>query len=71
MGTQPLDIFQQWTTKEAFLKYIKKGFNESLYRVEVIDGKILHHGMEAPVSILTRTIGTGYSLSLVTGATHG
>ncbi|MCP4115326.1 MAG: 4'-phosphopantetheinyl transferase superfamily protein [Desulfobacteraceae bacterium] len=71
MGTMPRDIFQQWTTKEAFLKYIKKGFNESLYRVEVINGRIYHHGMEAPVSILTRTIGTNYSLSLVTGAIHG
>ncbi|MCK5310771.1 MAG: 4'-phosphopantetheinyl transferase superfamily protein, partial [Desulfobacteraceae bacterium] len=29
------DILIKWTTKEAFLKYIKKGFNESLHKVEV------------------------------------
>ncbi|MBI9087992.1 MAG: 4'-phosphopantetheinyl transferase superfamily protein [Desulfobacterium sp.] len=71
MGTMAQDIFKHWTIKEAFLKYIKKGFNESLYKVEVIDGQILHHGVEAPVSILTTTIGTRYSLSLVTGKIHG
>jgi 4'-phosphopantetheinyl transferase len=71
MGTTPQEIFKHWTIKEAFLKYIKKGFNESLYRVEVIDGKIFHNGVEAHVTILTRTIGTRYSLSLVTGKIHG
>ena len=34
--------FESWTAKEAYLKYIKKGFNENLRQVEVIDGRIYH-----------------------------
>jgi len=39
------DIFKHWTIKEAFLKYIKKGFNESLHKVEVVQNKIYHFEM--------------------------
>lgn len=38
-NTGPVPVFKNWTIKEAYLKYIKKGFNESLHRVEIIDRK--------------------------------
>ncbi len=65
----PEDFFTRWTMKEAFLKYIKKGFNESLHKVEILDGRIFHNGKKASVSIFSRIIenqtGDRYSLSLV------
>jgi len=60
-----LDIFTHWTMKEAFLKYIKKGFNESLHKVEVIQNKIYHHDELANVEIHTKIIDDSYVLSLV------
>ncbi len=59
-------IFKNWTIKEAFLKYIKKGFNESLHKVEVIHDEIYHHHIKADVDIFSRTIDSAYVLSLVT-----
>ena len=63
------EVFKKWTMKEAFLKYIKKGFNESLHRVEIIDDYIFHNGKKADVSIFYKIIGKGaedrYFLSMV------
>ncbi len=63
------EVFKKWTIKEAFLKYIKKGFNESLHRVEIFDDQILHNGRKADVSIFSKIIGKGtgekYFLSMV------
>lgn len=39
-----LDFYTRWTAKEAYMKYIGKGFNESLKRVEFIGSSIFHHG---------------------------
>ncbi|MCK5098925.1 MAG: 4'-phosphopantetheinyl transferase superfamily protein [Desulfobacteraceae bacterium] len=61
------DILKKWTAKEAFLKYIKKGFNESLHRVEVIEEGIFHNQKKAQVSIFSEVIDGKYVLSLVTG----
>ncbi len=60
-----LDIFKHWTIKEAFLKYIKKGFNESLHKVEVVRNKIYHNGEIANVEIHTKVIDDSYVLSFV------
>lgn len=61
----PEMIFKHWTLKEAFLKYIQKGFNESLHRVEILDGTIFHNKIKACVYIYSRPIVPGYVLSLV------
>lgn len=61
------DILRKWTTKEAFLKYIKKGFNESLHRVEVIGDKVFYNLEEVEVKIFSKIIDKNYILSLVTG----
>lgn len=44
--------FRIWTRKEAYLKFIKSGFGESLKRVDVSGPDILHGGL--PVTGLSR-----------------
>ena len=61
------DILKKWTAKEAFLKYIKKGFNESLHKVEVIEEKVFHNKKEVQVKIYSEIIDNNYILSMVTG----
>lgn len=58
-------IFKNWTIKEAYLKYIKKGFNESLHSVEVINNKILHNNKKIDVEVYSTFINDDYVLSLV------
>jgi len=67
MPHTPEEIFRRWTVKEAFLKYIKKGFNESLHKVEILDDKLFHDGIPADVSISSQIIETDYFLTLVSG----
>ncbi len=38
-----LGFYTLWTAKEAYMKYIGKGFNESLKRVEILNGRVLHN----------------------------
>ncbi|MCD4742096.1 MAG: 4'-phosphopantetheinyl transferase superfamily protein [Desulfobacteraceae bacterium] len=61
------DILKKWTAKEAFLKYIKKGFNESLHKVEVIGERVFYNQEEAQVTVFSKIIDNNYVLSLVTG----
>ena len=61
------DILTKWTVKEAFLKYIKKGFNESLHRVEVIGKRVLYNQKEVQVSVFSEIINKSYVLSSVIG----
>ena len=68
IGAMPLEadhIFTNWTIKEAFLKFIKKGFHESLHQVEIINRKILYKGKQSHVDVFTERIGKNYVLSLV------
>ncbi len=67
MGDDPMKIFRSWTLKEAFLKYIKKGFNESLHQVEIHHDVILYKGIKARVNLVCATLGLDYCISLVTG----
>jgi len=59
------DIYRHWTLKEAFLKYIKMGFNESLHMVEIIDNEIFHHGEKQILNSWSRTIDDQYILNIV------
>lgn len=65
MAPAPPEIFRHWTLKEAFLKYIKMGFNENLHRVEIIDNQIFHHGKKQILNLWSKTIDDRYILSLV------
>ncbi len=57
-------IFKNWTIKEAYLKQIKKGFNESLHKVEVIDKEIWHNKKQINIDVYSTFI-DDYVLSLV------
>ena len=57
-------IFKNWTIKEAYLKQIKKGFNESLHKVEVIDNEIWHNKKQINIEVYSTFI-DDYVLSLV------
>lgn len=59
------EIFKHWTLKEAYLKYIKKGFNESLHQVEVINNEIWHNKKKIDVDVYSAFIDDDYVLSLV------
>ena len=67
---RPLDdaaLFQHWTAKEAYLKYIGMGFHESLKRVEIIDGAIFHDGYPVPsLSLSCHLPFPGYAFAMVT-----
>ena len=53
------------TLKEAYLKFIKKGFNESLHHVEVLNGQIYHHKNKIPLDTRCEKIAPNYLLSIV------
>lgn len=59
-------VFESWTAKEAYLKYIKKGFHESLKQIEVINGKIYHHHQSIPdAALFSGRVNNEYALALV------
>ena len=60
-----VSIFQNWTIKEAYLKYIKKGFYEDLQKVEVINNEIWHNHNRINVDISSTLIDNNYILSIV------
>jgi 4'-phosphopantetheinyl transferase len=44
LKNQPTDmIYMNWTKKEAYLKYIEKGFAEKLKSIEILNNKIYHN----------------------------
>ncbi len=59
------DVFIHWTLKEAYLKLIKLGFNESLHRVEIINTQVFSHGKPQPVKSVTQILDESYALSLM------
>lgn len=55
-----------WTVKEAFLKFIGKGFAEGLKKVEFIDGGIVHHGKRIDgLHIDSKVIDSEYAFTLI------
>ena len=65
MGEKPEDIFRAWTLKEAYLKYIKKGFHESLHRVEVLDNHVYHNKIRQELFIFSSRLEDAYMLSAI------
>jgi 4'-phosphopantetheinyl transferase len=65
-GDSPEEACRIWTRKEAYLKYVKTGFRESLKRVDV-SGDTVEHGGVPVVGLGTQTLGVGkqYRMSIV------
>ena len=59
-------VCKSWTIKEAYLKFIVKGFHENLKNIEVIDDKIYHCGtLIKHIKIQTKTLNKNYIYSIV------
>lgn len=55
-----------WTVKEAFLKYIEKGFAEGLKKVEFLDGLIFHNEKRVENIIIdSKIIDDEYAFTLI------
>jgi 4'-phosphopantetheinyl transferase len=60
-------VFHHWTLKEAFLKFLGLGFNESLHHVAVIEDRIYHCGRKQHIHTWSCFPDDQYVLSLVYG----
>ena len=68
----PLDFYTRWTAKEAYLKYIGRGFNESLKKVEFLGGNIYHHNACVDgIRCTHHNIGREYAFTVVHGVAPG
>jgi 4'-phosphopantetheinyl transferase len=61
-------IFANWTLKEAFLKYLGLGFNESLHKVAVINRDVFYRGEKQAVTTRVEFIENQYAMGLVYGS---
>lgn len=60
------EIYRRWTVKEAFLKYIGMGFNESLHCVEVLGDMIRYGGKPVDgIELTSRFVHDTYVISLI------
>ncbi|CAD7842672.1 MAG: hypothetical protein [Olavius algarvensis Delta 4 endosymbiont] len=65
-GGSPERVFRIWTRKEAYLKFIKTGFGESLQRIDVSGPDILHGGLAVTgLTAQTLQLGERYLVSIV------
>jgi len=71
MGTSAREVCRHWTLKEAFLKYIKMGFNENLHQVEIIDNEILHRGRRQDLRSWSWSVDDRYMISIVADPVQG
>ncbi len=67
MPADARSVFRHWTMKEAFLKYLGLGFNESLHHVAVIKDQIYHCEKIQAIHIWSRFLNDPYVVSLVYG----
>ena len=65
-GSSDAEWYRRWTMKEAFLKYIGKGFHENLKRVEILNRGICHNG-EVVSGIVSQSppFHPGYRISMI------
>lgn len=67
----PKEVLRRWTIKEAYLKFIRKGFSQPLQKVEILAGRIYHDGAEPPGLRIHRfNIDQCHVMSLVCGDLH-
>jgi 4'-phosphopantetheinyl transferase len=67
-GAPDTEWYRRWTLKEAYLKYIGKGFHESLKKVEILNDGICHNGKVVDgIAWDTPDFHEGYQLSVVWG----
>lgn len=62
----PRFLYVAWTMKEAFLKYLKRGFSESLHNVEYLNHTIYYHQQPLLAVASSNYMFGDYTMSLVT-----
>ncbi len=69
VGAERHRFFECWTLKEAYLKYLGRGFRESLKTVEILDGATIRHAGQIVAGLHARIFRPfpGYTLAVVTG----
>lgn len=67
MPADAKSVFRHWTLKEAYLKYLGLGFNESLHHVAVIKDEIYHCEKKQAVHTWSSFLDDDYVVSLVHG----
>jgi 4'-phosphopantetheinyl transferase len=67
MPADARSVFRHWTLKEAFLKYLGLGFNESLHHVAVIRDQIYHCKKKQAIHTWSCFLDDPYVVSLVYG----
>ena len=67
MPANARSVFRHWTLKEAYLKYLGLGFNESLHHVAVIKDQIYHCEKKQAVHTWSCFLDDAYGVSLVYG----
>lgn len=62
-------FFACWTLKEAYLKFLGRGFRESLKQVEILDGGVIRHRGRTIANLATRVLQPfpDYTLAVVLG----
>ncbi len=71
-GRSATEIYRNWTIKEAYLKYKRRGFNENLHNVEVLKNCILDSGIpQDHLMIVSEPVFENYVFSTVLDATPG
>ncbi|MBP7497258.1 MAG: 4'-phosphopantetheinyl transferase superfamily protein [Bacteroidales bacterium] len=61
------DFYVNWCIKEAYLKYIEKGFDENLKNIEILGNFVFHNNNKVDnLNIKTTIINSNYALALVT-----
>jgi 4'-phosphopantetheinyl transferase len=64
-GASPEALFRAWTRKEAFLKYLGKGFHESLKHVEILGDAVIFMKKPMALKSFSRQVCGDYFLSVV------
>jgi 4'-phosphopantetheinyl transferase len=64
-------FFECWTLKEAYLKYLGRGFRENLKAIEILEGTTIRHAGQIVAGLQVRTFQPfpGYTLAIVFGPT--
>lgn len=69
VGAKHHRFFECWTLKEAYLKYLGRGFRENLKTIEILDGATIRHADQIVAGLHARIFRPfpGYTLAVVTG----
>ena len=59
-------VYKNWTIKEAFLKYIKRGFHEPIYNIEILDDILYYKGeQQNHLTSVSKFLYNDYVLSII------